>query len=138
VVSANAQENSDLWQSLKGGGSNFGIVTRFDLETHPELLNVNYTINVYDPSDYVNIHAAAVKLQEDMETDPKISFFVNVQPAFITAGLFYAEHLPEGQKPKAFEPFLNLKSLLQSALPTTNGTMSQLVEALGHLVPANR
>ncbi len=32
IVNANAQTNQDLWVALKGAGSNFGIVTRFDLE----------------------------------------------------------------------------------------------------------
>lgn len=35
IVNANKNENSDLWRALKGGGSNFGIVTRFDFETLP-------------------------------------------------------------------------------------------------------
>ncbi|OKL57497.1 hypothetical protein UA08_06895 [Talaromyces atroroseus] len=35
IVNANADTNSDLFWALRGGGSNFGIVTRFDLQTHP-------------------------------------------------------------------------------------------------------
>lgn len=35
VVNANAHQNPDLWKALKGGGSNFGLVTRMDLETMP-------------------------------------------------------------------------------------------------------
>jgi FAD/FMN-containing dehydrogenase len=31
VVSANEQENRDLWQALKGGSGNLGLVTRFDV-----------------------------------------------------------------------------------------------------------
>ncbi|KAK6337833.1 hypothetical protein TWF696_001312 [Orbilia brochopaga] len=33
IVNANAKENPDLFRALKGGSSNFGIVTRFDLRT---------------------------------------------------------------------------------------------------------
>ena len=33
IVSANIKENKDLFKALKGGSSNFGIVTRFDMET---------------------------------------------------------------------------------------------------------
>lgn len=29
IINANAETNSDLWVALKGGGINFGIVTRF-------------------------------------------------------------------------------------------------------------
>ncbi|KAF2492610.1 FAD-binding domain-containing protein, partial [Lophium mytilinum] len=34
IVNVNASSNSDLFWALKGGGSNFGIVTRFDVQTH--------------------------------------------------------------------------------------------------------
>ncbi len=33
VVEANASTNPDLFRVLKGGGNNFGIVTRFDMVT---------------------------------------------------------------------------------------------------------
>ncbi|KAI8184267.1 Bifunctional solanapyrone synthase [Colletotrichum sp. SAR 10_75] len=35
IVQANDQEHSDLFRVLKGGGNNFGIVTRFDMVTFP-------------------------------------------------------------------------------------------------------
>ena len=36
IVNANARENSDLFKALKGGSNNFGIVTRFDLQTYSQ------------------------------------------------------------------------------------------------------
>lgn len=33
VVQANRSSNPDLFWALKGGSSNFGLVTRFDIET---------------------------------------------------------------------------------------------------------
>lgn len=35
IVNANEETNSDLFRVLKGGGNNFGIVTRFDMTTLP-------------------------------------------------------------------------------------------------------
>ncbi|KAJ6167005.1 FAD binding domain-containing protein [Penicillium chermesinum] len=35
IINANKDENADLWKALKGGGANFGIVTRFDMEALP-------------------------------------------------------------------------------------------------------
>lgn len=32
IVEANVTNNADLWKALKGGSSNFGIVTRFDVQ----------------------------------------------------------------------------------------------------------
>ncbi|KAK8024445.1 hypothetical protein PG993_012511, partial [Apiospora rasikravindrae] len=51
IVNANASDNSDLWRALKGGGSNFGIVTRYDMQTLPSrqlflekrVLSANYS-----------------------------------------------------------------------------------------------
>lgn len=34
IVNANAVENPDLYRAIRGGQSNFGIVTRFDIITH--------------------------------------------------------------------------------------------------------
>lgn len=35
IVNANSSSFPDLFWALKGGGKNFGIVTRFDIETIP-------------------------------------------------------------------------------------------------------
>ncbi|KAI1170199.1 FAD-binding domain-containing protein [Nemania sp. FL0916] len=35
IINANQTANADLWQTLKGGSSNFGVVTRFDMEALP-------------------------------------------------------------------------------------------------------
>jgi FAD/FMN-containing dehydrogenase len=37
IVNANEDEHRDLWRALKGGGINFGIVTRFDMEAIPDI-----------------------------------------------------------------------------------------------------
>ncbi|RAQ54943.1 hypothetical protein AFGD_009560 [Aspergillus flavus] len=70
LINANANENANLHRVLKGGGSNYSIVMRFDLETHP-LINVQYTINLYSPDDHVEINKATVAVQKAMEDDPK-------------------------------------------------------------------
>ncbi|KAI9929330.1 hypothetical protein MW887_000798 [Aspergillus wentii] len=63
VVNANNKTNSDLYKALKGGTSNFGIVTRFDFNAIPSLplfhetrvMSANYTNIVLDAIvDYAN------------------------------------------------------------------------------------
>ncbi|OCL11143.1 FAD-binding domain-containing protein [Glonium stellatum] len=61
IVNANAQTNSDLFWALKGGSSNFGIVTRFDLATFPVTdMYGGLAEYVYTPENYDNwVHAVA-------------------------------------------------------------------------------
>src|SRR5690606_9426328 len=35
VITADSQNNSDLYWALRGGGGNFGIVTSFEFKAHP-------------------------------------------------------------------------------------------------------
>ena len=62
IVQANNKTNSDLFWALKGGSSNFGIVTRFDLQTFPVTSTYGGT-TVYQSSslnDYINAIASYV------------------------------------------------------------------------------
>ncbi|KAI1387334.1 6-hydroxy-D-nicotine oxidase [Hypoxylon trugodes] len=135
IVNANANENPDLFRALKGGGSNFGIVTRFDIQTYP-LIEVKYTVFMYDPSGYDEVLRATAEAQTAMEVDSKIGMFTAVNPAFIAVGAFYLD--TEAAQPKFIETFFNLKSLQATAVPTTKGTLKTLIEAIGILGPAAR
>ncbi|KAJ5657925.1 6-hydroxy-D-nicotine oxidase [Penicillium longicatenatum] len=135
LVNANATENADLYCALKGGGSNFGIVTRFDLDTHP-LINVQYTINLYNPEDHIAINKATVAVQDAMENDPKIGLFTNFNNGFVAVGLLYGDTPTE--RPTAFKPFYDLDSLVTTVLPSTNGTLLSLAQAMGHKQEAKK
>lgn len=103
------------------------MITAVSLETH-ELINVQYTINMYDTSDHHNVLAAFVKVQEAMELDHKIGLFINTRKDYIAVGLFYADWPTES--PRVFEPFSKLTSLIAAVVPTTNGTLLTLTNLL--------
>ncbi|KAH7304265.1 FAD binding domain-containing protein [Stachybotrys elegans] len=65
VVNANATDNSDLFRALKGGGCNFGIVTRFDLEAFPA---ANFT-----QTNFVDAVAAFTDLDQSFDDNAMIS-----------------------------------------------------------------
>ncbi|KAL2783765.1 6-hydroxy-D-nicotine oxidase [Aspergillus keveii] len=141
IVNANADENADLYRALKGGGSNFGIITRFDLATHP-LIPLQYSITLYSPSDYTNINRATVQLQEDMESEPRIGTFTNFNSAFVAVGFITAGDSASssqveseggsGTVTEAFKPFESLDSKMMDACPTTNGTLGSLAKVMAH------
>ncbi|KAI1492419.1 hypothetical protein F5X96DRAFT_691612 [Biscogniauxia mediterranea] len=135
IVNANASTHEDLYRALKGGGSNFGVVTRFDLETYP-LIQTQYTINLYNPSDYVNILKATVETQEALDVDPKAGLFTNFTTNYAAVGLLYAD-VP-AEKPRAFSPFSSLTSLIKTATPTTNGTILSLAKAMAYPKDCNK
>ncbi|KAK8137284.1 6-hydroxy-D-nicotine oxidase [Apiospora sp. TS-2023a] len=109
VVNANLDTNPDLWKAIKGGGTNFGIVTRLDFETHP-LIKTKYAVHLYDPADYVNVLKATVRVQDSMETDPKIGLFVSFNPTFVAVGLLYADSLAESMTATKVSLDLYIKS----------------------------
>ncbi|ROV99464.1 hypothetical protein VMCG_06301 [Cytospora schulzeri] len=132
IVEANANTHADLWRALKGGTSNFGIVTRFDIETHPET-KARYTIQLYNPADYVNINAAILAVQEEMEKDPKVNIFTNFNQGFVAVFHMYADCLPAAEQPKAFGSFDKLSSKINTPLPQTDGNVLSFVQVLSQM-----
>jgi len=51
VVRADAQAHADLFWALRGGGGNFGVVTRFGFRLHPVGPNLMSGLIVYDARD---------------------------------------------------------------------------------------
>lgn len=51
VLEADAHENPDLFWGLRGGGGNFGVVTRFEYQLHPVGPGVHAGLFVYPQAD---------------------------------------------------------------------------------------
>lgn len=125
LVDANEKENPDLYYALRGGGPNYGIITRVDLYTVP-LHNVWYKLAIYAPSDYRAVLAATARLREFARHDSKLGFFMNANPKGLFIGILYAEWTPV---PDAYAPFLNLTPTAILA-DSTNGTILSLSQAV--------
>ncbi|KAL2816710.1 hypothetical protein BJX63DRAFT_419895 [Aspergillus granulosus] len=127
IIIANAQENANLYRALKGGGNNK------PLRPDHSLIPLQYSISLYNPTDYVNINRATVELQEVMEAGPKIGSFTNYQP-FVAVGLItagYSDSASEGEH-EAFKPFDVLESKMMEACPPTKGTLGSLAKIMAH------
>ncbi|KAJ8123864.1 hypothetical protein ONZ43_g283 [Nemania bipapillata] len=59
IITSSSEENADLYQALKGGSSNFGIVTRFDMKTFPT--SPIWSASQVHPESASQAHIAAIK-----------------------------------------------------------------------------
>lgn len=136
--------NADLFHALKGGGSNFGkilqnagtstgslyfckgIVTRFDLHTNPDY-RLWYAMKVYKSNDVDRVMQASIKVQEAMDEDDRIGFFLLVQATHLVAGMLYRGY--SDTTPSAFRVFDGIEPMT-TALPETNGTQLSAARAL--------
>ncbi|KAI1763284.1 hypothetical protein GGR53DRAFT_497943 [Hypoxylon sp. FL1150] len=82
IINANAQENSDLWVALRGGGNNLGIVTRFDVWTFEQGPMYAGMVWYHKPS-FPNQMVALVKEFTLPDASVKIHFMLNIRIGII-------------------------------------------------------
>ncbi|KAF5722353.1 6-hydroxy-D-nicotine oxidase [Fusarium mundagurra] len=77
LINANKKGNSDLFLALKGGGNNFGIVTRFDVETFPQG-DISTTSISYDITERDRVFQAFTDLLDSSKYDPSASLVTSL------------------------------------------------------------
>lgn len=121
-MEASKSANSDLFWALKGGGPNFGIVTRFTLYTVPTY-DVWFQLALYSPSKAPDILDAYAKWQREGALDLKSHMLLIIGLDTITLGFVYGA--PQPTVPKAFKAFEKIEPL-QVVVPSTNGTLGDI------------
>ncbi|EAQ84426.1 hypothetical protein CHGG_08440 [Chaetomium globosum CBS 148.51] len=125
VVEASAQENPDLFWALKGGGPNYGIVTRFDLFTIP-IQKVYAEVVFYAPADTPTFLRALADWQlKAAASDPRATVIAVSTLGGTTAGFIYSQ--PVTARPDIFAAFSDIP-VLAAALPPTNLSPLELME----------
>jgi FAD/FMN-containing dehydrogenase len=123
LVNANSAQNPDLLWGLKGGGNNFGIVTRVDMQAFPQG-GMWGGVMQYDISQATAINSAMVELASSPNYDPYASVMLNwimyspVAPPLILMNIEYTKPVVN---PPVLQGFTNITSLA-STLRTTNMT----------------
>lgn len=121
VVIANKGSNSDLFHALKGGGSNFGIVTKFVMNTYP-LEDIWAGEALYMPSarsgQLQAFYNFASNPNYDNKADLLMTFLYTAEGGIQIADLFtYAE--PK-ENPDAFKAFYGLEGQIINTTTVTN------------------
>lgn len=129
VVYASPDENRDLYKALRGGGgSSFGIVTRFDLEaleqgdlwTNTLIFPSDQRVTLAEKFTELTVHG----LEDDLDAH---TYFVMIYSAAIggTAALttfYHSVPPPEGQVPTVFQPFQTVPGAFVNTSSVTNVT----------------
>ena len=124
IVSVNATSTPDLFVALRGGGNNFGIVTRFDLAAFPQG-NFWGGMILYDDSASSQLLGAFSDLNKATGFDENaaliLSFsYVQAMGAFVaSANIEYTK--PE-TNPPTFQLFVTTQPQLQNTMRISNQT----------------
>ncbi|KAI7477275.1 hypothetical protein KC351_g8942 [Hortaea werneckii] len=124
IVHANNQDRSDLFQVLKDGGNNFGIVTAMDLKTFEggPLWGGNV---VYSQSAALEILSEFVKFADKLAEDPYASlvtyeaFLPDIGEPMVVNSLEYTRPV---ERPEPFKNFLSIEGKMSDSTHITNMT----------------
>lgn len=117
VIEANKTSNPDLWIALRGGSNNFGIVTRFDLETFQQ--GHFWGGVVYYP---ITTASQQLKAFYDFAQDPNYDEYTALIQSFgysggrgsaAVNGLYYTNPQPD---PPSLQPFTAIQPQLASTM----------------------
>ena len=111
IVEANATCNADLFFALKGGGNNFGVVTRIDIKTFQQGLFWGGQI-IYPSSTVRSQIQAFVDLDNDPNYDPYAALIMSFAYVGVTRSLVATNALEYGKSivnPPTFQPFTSIQ-----------------------------
>lgn len=132
IINANADQNGDLFWALKGGGPNFGIVTKFELYTVPVYL-VWGSILVFSVDQASEVIEAFDQWQNHGADDVKSTAAIIISLDTVTLLLFYSDPVP-APPPAVFAPFDSIKPLA-IPLPPTNMTFHAINQIISATIP---
>ncbi|KAI0118651.1 hypothetical protein GGR51DRAFT_497199 [Nemania sp. FL0031] len=121
IVIASECSNSDLWRALKGGGSNFGILTKLVAKTTP-LGDIWTSTAVYNASTRTSIIQAFYDFASDPDYDPKANLLMTYHYS-TTDGIEFSNQFTYAEpivKPAVFDDFYSLDGQIANISEVTN------------------
>ncbi|KAI9868557.1 MAG: hypothetical protein M1830_005645 [Pleopsidium flavum] len=136
IIYANNETNSDLFQALKGGSNNFGIVTRLDLATFEDGKLWGGVVT-YPNSTTPHQLQALVNFNDRIEKDPYGSVIGIWQYSTLTNATIIInayEYTKPVKKPAAFDEFYAILGNTSDSMRITNMTdiTIELEQAAGY------
>lgn len=110
IVNANADSHPDLWIALRGGGNNFGIVTRFDLAVFEQGQMWGGKLFYFQPSFPGQIESLVDYLHEP-NADVNVHICLSLGYAAALGDILCMNDIfcTRPEKPKALETFADVQ-----------------------------
>ncbi|KAL8695601.1 MAG: hypothetical protein Q9224_003312, partial [Gallowayella concinna] len=115
----NQQSNPDLYFALRGGGNNFGIVTRFDLETFPQR-RMWGGMTAHPPTTNASVFQAFENFANDAAPDPDAALITAY--AFVEGNYIFSNNYMYAKPiayPAAFREFTSIPNITDTQRITT-------------------
>ncbi|KAH6639597.1 hypothetical protein C7974DRAFT_134998 [Boeremia exigua] len=136
ILTVTQTQFPDLYWALRGGGNNFGVVTKFTLETKPQGLIWGGT-RIHLQPDYPKLIDAFATMAESAAVDPKavqiLSFAVTAGSPAAQIQLEYLEPVNEANPPEILKGYLSIPPIVAS---TINRTLESDADMLNDQMPA--
>lgn len=122
VVTASVTSNSDLFWAMKGGGSNFGIVTKFTFATY-KVPSISTAIQIFPESsvsEYITAIANLANYQDQVDTGAGGVFTIGYNPSTnVVRPQFLGVQAGSTIKPAVFSNITAIPSVYSSHNVTT-------------------
>ncbi|KAI5306504.1 hypothetical protein KEM55_008593, partial [Ascosphaera atra] len=125
IVSATEDENADLFWALKGGGPNFGVVTKIEMTAVPH--DAWCEVRLIAAADSQKYLEELIPFSEAIENDTHASIIFNETKDVTVLVMFYTAAVDE--KPEIFKPYYDLPYLMH-LVPPAKRTLAQIVQAV--------
>ncbi|KAL1603089.1 hypothetical protein SLS59_004746 [Nothophoma quercina] len=136
ILTATPTQFPDLYWALRGGGNNFGVVTKFVLETVPQGLMWGGT-RIHLQPDYPKLIDAFATMVEGAPSDPKavqiLSFAVTAGSPAAQIQLEYLQPVDEANPPAILKAYLSIPAVITATL---NRTLASDTDMLNAQMPA--
>ncbi|ROV87431.1 hypothetical protein VSDG_09840 [Cytospora chrysosperma] len=139
IVNANAESNKDLWVALKGGGNNFGIITRFDLSVFEQGQLWGGKTFYFQPSFSGQIQSL-VRYLHDPNADANIHICLSLGYAPALGDVLCMNDIfsTKPEKPKALEPFADVQPQLDQMRTLRVDSLKGFTDEAFSGAPSNR
>lgn len=116
TINANASENANLWRALRGGGNNFGVVTRFDLRTFPQGRFWGGAVLYFPPSFPGQVDALVAELNKTNASDEThLTLIIGYSASFMQLGgtlcmnqVYHTGATEAAAAPEVLDPFVKV------------------------------